>query len=175
MRKRSVALALALMCVPLIANCKDYYVRIGGRRRVSANIVLTPRACGLSWLTGKAWHHSEVQLAGPPGVHTMDTGCWERINDTVYVLQDRHPFWIAPDETGGDEYYRLDAKECNFRVPGVSFSDWRSGRSVAVDVPRNEMLIDNGPLCWRYTGGWLEEVDDPMVYSAFAVHASPLP
>ena len=60
MRKRSVALALALMCVPLIANCKDYYVRIGGRRRVSANIVLTPRACGLSWLTGKAWHHSEV-------------------------------------------------------------------------------------------------------------------
>lgn len=175
MRTRSAALAFALICMPLIANCKDYYVRIGGSKGVNANIVLTPRACGLAWLRGKAWHHSEVQLAGPSGVHTMATGCWERLNDTVYVLQDRHPFWIAPDETGGDEYYRLDAKECNFRVPGVSFSGWRSGRSVAVDVPKKEMLIDNGPLCWRYTGSWLEEVDDPMVYSAFAVHASPLP
>jgi len=175
MRERTVALTVILMCLPLVASCKDFYVRIGGSKTVTANEVLTQSACGLSWLHGAAWHHSEVQLSAPSGVHTMGAGCWERVQDTVYILQDIHPFWLAPDGTGGDEYYRLDKKECNFQVPGVSFVGWRYGRSVAVDLPKKRMLLDNGPICWRYENNWLEEIDSPLVYSAFAVHASPLP
>ena len=175
MKIRSITLVVALMFVPSIACAKDYYLRLGRGKSATASIVLTQKVCGFSWLKGSAWRHSEVQISGPGHVFTVTVGCWERIHDKVYVLENIDPFWIAPDGTGGDEYYRLDTKSCNFSVPGVSFSGWRSGRGVAVDLKAKRVLIDQGPLCWRYANNWLEEIDQPMVYSAFEVRTSPLP
>lgn len=172
---RFAILAIMLACLPLAANCKDYYLRLGGGEAAAADIVLTQSPCDLDWIAGSEWRHSEVQLSGRGGVHTLGSGCWERIQDKVYVLEARRPFWVAPDGTGGDEYYRLDTLKCDFHVPGVSFAGWRSGRSVAVDEKRKAVLLDNGPICWRYVNEWLEEVDQPLVYSAFAVRASVLP
>jgi len=130
------------MCVLLIANCKDYYLRIGGSKTVSAIEVLTQSACKLSWLNRSAWHHSEVQLSGPSGVHTMGTGCWARIHDTVYILEDIHPFWIAPDETGGDA---LDAgwllvAQDPFRDVGQYLEPREPGPTGAPQVMEGELV-----------------------------------
>lgn len=177
--KTVLAVALSFTLITA-ADGKDYYIHLSK----GANLVLTEDRCDMEQITGIGWQRSEVQYtaAGPRGVMTLDPGCWKRFGDKVYVLDEVTPFWIAPDQTGGDTYYRLDTRPCAFEVPGISFAGWRSGRQIAVleqlpkDGPRKVPTVDNGPMCWRYDdSNWFEQVDQPELYSALEAKASPLP
>lgn len=167
--------ALGLMLAPL-AHGKDYYIHI----RKGLNLVLTAQPCAMSQITGPGWQRSTYQVSAAGGVHTLSPGCWKRLSDKVYVIDEVAPFWIAPDMTGGSTYYRLDSTGCGFKVPGLSFSDWHSGRMVGITkLPSTGLgravVFDNGPICWRSVNHWFEKIDLPQVYSAFEVKSPPLP
>ncbi|MGH8144027.1 MAG: hypothetical protein ACREU2_16110 [Steroidobacteraceae bacterium] len=146
----------------------------------AANIVLKNGVCDMAQLTGPGWQRYLLQLTGPTGVVTTGSGCWMRKDEAVYVLPEVAKFWLAPDFTGGNEYYRLDRLPCSFKVPGISFTGWRTGRSIAIlKLPKsafgNVGVLDQGPLCWQYHDRWFEMIEQPMVYSAAQLKSFPSP
>ena len=172
----SLFIAVSILALPLATCAKDYYVHIGK----NLNVVLTQQPCRMSKLMGPGWKYSESQVTLKGQITPTDPGCWKRVGNRVYVFPEATPFWIAPDSTGGAQYYRLDTRACGIHVPGVSFLGWRSGRSVGVmHLPKsgtgNAFIVDDGPMCWRYNAGWFERIGVPNVYSAFSVKATLLP
>lgn len=175
MKKRLIAASI-LLALPLAANARDYYIHLGKQD----NLALSEQPCRMDKITGPGWKFSEEQFTVYGRIMPANPGCWKRIGDKIYALQEASPLWNLPVYPGSGMYYRLDVKGCGFNIPGVSFAGWRSGRGVLISkLPRNGIgnafVSDYGPMCWRYHDGWFEEVGPLGVYSVFSVKTSVLP
>lgn len=170
--------APVIAALAVAAHAKDRAIHVASHDE----IVLTQTACKAKGILGAGWHRSFEQIRSGARTIRANASCWRRVRDEIYVLQLPQALLDLSGNPGksGGVFQRLLPDPCYFNAPGVSFAGWHDGRTVALGgIPQGgvgkAVVMDLGPMCWRWTKAGAETIGEPGVYSAQDVRSAVAP